>query len=120
MPNPRAFLDAFNLRKNVVISDDIKITHVSIKHIVEEKYKYYTFPLAITVESSHAATSVKESVSDFLKTHKIVNSQYGNPYDCYVTSFKIESVGIQLRVGESKPKVKTYKITCLGHGKRIK
>jgi hypothetical protein len=119
MPNPRAFLDAFDLRKNAVISDDIKITHVSIKHIAEEKYKYYTFPLVITVESSKSATSVKEAVSHALKSHKIVNSQYGNPYDCYIQDFKIESKGIQLRIGEPKPKVKTYKITCMGHGKRV-
>lgn len=120
MPNPRDFLDAFNLRKNAIISDDIKITHVSIKHVVEEKYNYYTFPLVITVESSQSATSVREAVSHVLKWHKIVNSQYGNPYDCYIKDFKIESLGIQLRIGEPKPKVKTYKITCLGHGRRIK
>jgi hypothetical protein len=119
MPNPRAFLDAFNLFKGSLLADDIKIEKVSIKHIVEEKYKYYTFPLVLTIISSQSATHVKSTVSEILKTHKVVLSQYGNPYDCYITDFKIESKGIQMRIGEPKPITKTYQLTCIGHGKRI-
>lgn len=124
MPNPRDFLQSFGLHKNTMVGEGCVLSKVSIKHIVVEKYRRYTFPLTLWVTTTlKSAIQVLDYVKAYVDRHKIVNSQYGNPYDCYIGNFSIKLEGTQTllkqRQGELLPKIRTYNITCMGYGSRI-
>jgi hypothetical protein len=124
MPHPRAFLGAFGLYKGAKISDGIILSKVNIKHVVVEKYRKYTFPLVVELTSLHHSSDyVLEHFKTYIGGNKIVNSQYGNPYDCSIRDFSIKLSGSQTLISEKKdkpaPKVNIYSITCMGYGNRI-
>lgn len=117
MPNPRDFLIGFQLFKNTPISPTCTILKVKIKHIEVEQYKKYTFPLTIEVSSKDSEmANILESCTTFLSGHKIINSQYGNPYDCFIQDF---SIAPSLTQPLFQKDVKNYVITCMGYGNRI-
>ena len=101
-------MKAFGLHKNAVIPE-CKIHRVQIEHIVLERYKRYEFPIKITVECKDEDNL--QNVSRYLldQGHKIVNSQYGNPYDCFIADqFEIAKIDEDL-----------FYISCTGFGNRI-
>lgn len=72
MPNPMAFLAGFNLHKNMKI-DGSTLTKISIKHIVLEQYKKYSFPLTIEILSTEQKSSeVLRQFKEHVKGHKII------------------------------------------------
>ena len=124
MPNPRAFLQAFGLHKNIIIGEGCVLTKVAIKHIAVEQYRRYTFPLTLGITTTlKSASQVLDHVKSYVDGHQVVNSQYGNPYDCYIDDFTIQWEGtrtlLQQRQGDPLPTVRTYTVTCMGYGNRI-
>lgn len=124
MPNPRAFLQSFKLHKNSIFGEGCVLARIGIKHVVVEEYRRYTFPLTVDVLTTlKSAHEVLEHFRLYVSGHKVVNSQYGNPYDCYIGDFSIKLMGTQTllkqRREDSSPKVKMYTITCVGYGNRI-
>jgi len=116
MPNPVAFLTAFKLHKNQSFGV-CTIQHVKIGHIVVERYKEYKFPLVVQVETANKNST--QTLNDF-KRHVVysivVNSQYGNPYECWIEGFKIKRLA---SVGDERlPNIKHFVITCTGVGVR--
>jgi len=117
MPNPMAFLAGFHLHKNTKI-DGSTLTKISIKHIVLEQYKKYSFPLTIDIISTEQKSSeVLRQFKEHVNGHKIINSQYGNPYDCYIQDFSIKTNN-QIN-STKKIQTKSYTITCMGFSDRI-
>ena len=123
MPNPRDFLIKFNLFKNINVGQNCIITKINIKHFVVVPYRSYAFPLSIEIKSSDISKSARLVLNNFknhVNGHKIVNSQYGNPYDCYISDVSIKLTSTQTCIGQlPKDCPKTYIITATGHGDRI-
>ena len=124
MPNPRAFLGAFGLFKGAQIADGIILNKVKIQHIVVEKYRKYTFPLVVEVSSIYNSSAfVLNQFETYINGNKVVNSQYGNPYNCFIRDCSIKLSGSQQLISTKKdepmPKVNIYSITCMGYGNRI-
>lgn len=124
MPHPRAFLEAFGLFKGAQIPDGIILSKVNIKHFVVEKYRKYTFPLVVELTSLHHSSDyVLKHFKTYIDGNKVVNSQYGNPYNCFIRDFSIKLSGSQTLISAEKdnpiPKVNIYSITCMGYGNRI-
>jgi hypothetical protein len=122
MPNPRDFLIAFNLLKNTDVGHKCVLSKINIKHVVVVPYRTYTFPLSIEIKSEilKSSSSVLEKFKEHVSGHKIINSQYGNPYDCYIDSISIKLTSTQKRVDQiPKDYPKTYIVSATGHGDRI-
>jgi hypothetical protein len=100
------------------------LTKVSIKHVVVEKYRKYTFPLVVKLTSLHHSSDyVLKHFKTYVDGNKIVNSQYGNPYNCFICDYSIKLSGsqklISARKDEPMSKANIYSITCMGYGNRI-
>lgn len=121
MPHPIAFLNAFNITKGATLGAQTKILKVSIKHIVVEQYKHYTFPMTIEIQTAKQLNEddILKQFNCFLldnknKNNRKVNSQYGNPYNCIITDIQIKKKKAVLDHHQY------YTITCLGDAVRIK
>jgi hypothetical protein len=120
MPNPRAFLSAFGLRKLVQVGDGCVVTKINIRHVVVVPYRKYTFPLVVHVTTSlNSEETVLTHFKDYVDGHRVVNSQYGNPYDCHIENFSIEKSPSPTQQKIGQPQVKDFIITCMGYGDRI-
>lgn len=82
MPSPRALLNAFNLSSGVIIGN-YSIDNIDIQERVVERYKSYEFPITITFTGYGDVNSLAIAFNNYVRGHKVVNSDYGNPYDCY-------------------------------------
>jgi len=126
MPSPRAFLQAFGLHKQAWLGHDCILSRVTAKHVVVEKYRRYTFPLTLDITTSlKSASQVLDQVQAYVDGHRTVLSDYGNPYDCFIGQFAITSQGTQQLLARQReqvaplPRVRLYRVTCLGYGNRI-
>lgn len=111
MPNPRAFLGAFGIHKNIQL-DDAKVVKIKIGHDVIEQYKTYQFPLEIYInceEKQDCREKLTAFFIDYFKENHTVLSQYKNPYQCWIDEIKC--------IFDSSTNL--YKITALGHGIRV-
>lgn len=101
MPDPKAFLQGFNVSKGLVI-ENWKIISVKIGHNVIEQYRLYQFPIQILLTSRGKKEESKEektlSASDIIAVLQeyvdknkdvIVNSRFGNPYKCDFGTIKL-------------------------------
>ncbi len=115
MPTPRAFLTAFALKTGTVIKPQITAIKVGIGHDVVEQYRVYAFPLVVRLVTAKDVTKADalEAFQQYVATPRVVNSQYGNPYQCYIDTFHIRPVG------SVDPHVHVYEVTAMGHGDRI-
>src|SRR5438105_3626002 len=85
MPTPSAFLRGFGLTRGTSIGG-YTLTSVHSTHEEIERYReyYYAFTLTfIAHEEANRRNLVREITSITSQTH-IVNSQYGNPYECVI------------------------------------
>jgi hypothetical protein len=90
MPNPYDFLSAFNLTQNDAYTP-YRIHKVTTTHNVVEKYKIYTYNIKLTFVAKQASIDSPDALLTQLKDKKpkIIYSQYGNPYMCSISSWKI-------------------------------
>lgn len=120
MPNPGEFLRAFNLSRHATIDASTLTVLVSAKigHEVLQPYRKYKFPLSLTIKSMavqpEAEQIVLNQVERFVSGDRVVYSQYGNPYNCYVINCAIRKMLPSVDRG-----VVIYEMTCEGYGDRV-
>mgnify|MGYP000718142495 CR=1 FL=1 len=116
MPNPRAFLGGFQIFKNLQLAPGCIVTKIKIEHIVVKQYREYTFPLTIEITGDLPSAEILHLFKTHVNGHKVINSQYGNPYDCYISDFEIKLAPQQPLMNSTK---RNYIIKCMGYGKRV-
>lgn len=95
MPSPEDFLKGFGLEKGLEISGKI-ISKITIKHLVISQYYEYHFPIVIEFKDLDADITKEQFFKNFKKyinkyNNVIVNSHYGNPYECKLTKLVIKT-----------------------------
>jgi hypothetical protein len=101
MPAIQAFKKELKLGKRI-LSKIIPIDTISIGHVVVEQYRSYEFPIIISLKREITGDE-KEKLMLHLADEKVVLSQYGNPYRCYIRNVKfmeklITATGIGIRI----------------------
>ena len=117
MPSPRKFLEAFDLHKGTVLAPGVIVTRVSISHQVLQRYRKYAFPMVITVSSKNR-DDTSQFIADLFHAHvgghRVVNSDFGNPYDCYIDS--CSRITRQLALDG---RTVLFELECTGMGDRV-
>lgn len=109
MPSPRAFLRAFDLNKNTVQFPGLRVLKVKIGHNVLKRYQQYEFPLEVWIDTELNPQEALDLVKTLTKEHRTVLSDYGNPYDCFITDVRLEPDAEE-----------QYHISATGYGNRIR
>jgi len=87
MPNPNVFKREMLEGANKIV----KIVSITIQHKVISQYKSYHFPFLIVFEHPLNSTEVSK-IHHFLSSeHKVIKSEYGNPYSCKVVDMRFGS-----------------------------
>lgn len=106
MPKSNSFAKAFKLQsryQNKEFKKGKVITKITIGHDQIERYRSYSYPIVIEMKEEFLDEMKNFLNKQYHGLHLIVNSQYGNPYDCWIDDFvKISST-----------------LTSTGHGIRI-
>lgn len=119
MPAASEFLKHFGLNKRLKLT--YKLTSVDIKHVEIIQYRKYEYPMILIFQvprdsfKNDLVTNDQKlinSISQFIKTsgEKIIKSQYGNDYNCFIKQDSLKIVGIE------KDQVS---LTCTGYANRI-
>ena len=119
MPNPGAFLAAFQLQKGKPI-DTCIIQKVKVGHTVIQQYQEYAFPLEILLQCSGSQTDPEllvKHLTEFVGDNKTVLSDYGNPYLCNIDGW---AIGSTKRLNTLKGVEHQITVTALGHGYRVR
>lgn len=106
MPKGTVFVRAFNLVPGRLAHGAIKQVLVDHEEVI--RFREYAYHITLQVEEVSSQKSLLSEIKERCRGIKIINSDYGNPYECWIDldSFKISS-----------SRDKTI-ITCLGHGIR--
>jgi hypothetical protein len=104
MPGKRDFLAGFGLavRKLNTLLVTNKVTSIDIAHVEVNRFKLYQYPIRITFRRPLTEAEVA-AVRDQCAGHRVIASQYGNPYRCTVSNFifydnTLEATGFAHRV----------------------
>jgi hypothetical protein len=110
MPNVSAFLSAFSLKRGFQIRSYV-LSDVSAEHHTITRNKEYEYPITITFTQT-GSTPLNEflfALTIQLQGSKIVSSEYGNPYQCWIDT-------TQSRVSQTPNEVI---IQVMGHSVRV-
>lgn len=92
MPNPNLFkremLEGVN---NIVRLDSNQIVSITIQHKVISRYKSYHFPFLIVFAHTLNSTEISKIHSFLSSEHKVIKSDYGNPYSCRISDMRFGS-----------------------------
>jgi hypothetical protein len=100
MPSVSAYKKAFNLLKGEIFSDKYTkfiLENIHIGHKEVKRYSEYSFPIRLEFKGPNIKFGEK-ILMNFINTKitskngKIVNSDYGNPYECTIGEPQIEDV----------------------------
>ena len=99
MPAPAKFLSAWGIgKRNLYKLFSLKITFIKIGHNVIKRYQEYEFPIEIQFSDKNAAIQQKQNIQhlfqEFVSKHQIVDSQYGNPYNCWIDNISVDDEGV--------------------------
>lgn len=90
MPAKDKFAQAFQLRKTLFLkglSPVIKIQQIELGHTPVKAYVEYVYPIQIHMTLPLTVDQQRQVIT-FIQTHKLehktVESQYHNPYDCFL------------------------------------
>ena len=100
MPAIQAFKKELRLGKRI-LSKLVPIDTINIGHVIVEQYRVYEFPIIISLK--RIIGDEREKLMIHLTDEKIVLSQYGNPYKCYIKEVKfsgktITATGVGIRI----------------------
>ena len=88
MPNPHAFIDGFNVYEGLTIGY-FELVHLTIEHNTIVRYHNYEYPMTFefrkinrcNIKSNEIDTLIN-AFHKYTSGSKIINSEYGNPYEC--------------------------------------
>lgn len=89
MPEYQSFLKGFGLYENLRLGNWL-LTHIRIEHNEVVKYKSYEYPIELTFHIYNSSATVEElqtNLNRYTNQNKIINSKYGNPYNCILTGW---------------------------------
>jgi len=112
MPATSAFLRGFSLTKGLMLAN-YRLTDIQADHNQIERFKRYQFPMKLTFQATSTPVNIDALGSQLyalLSQHQIINSQYGNPYDCYFIALSYEQIS---------PNQQTVTIAALGEAVRV-
>lgn len=110
MPDPAAFRKAFHLTPFTTWSRrQHTLLHIQIQHIQVERYRWYQFPLQLTIRSTASAATLARDFRAWVSRPRVVYSRYGNPYACSIGHVQVQAT--------AKPHL--YRVNALGQGRRI-
>ena len=104
MPSPAKFAAGFGFRKGKIYGEnkdnlrhqskhEWKLTNIQIKHNMIQKYEKYEFPIKLTfTQTKNKSTSglkLVHLIQSETKKPKVILSDYGNPYLCYVSHITV-------------------------------
>lgn len=82
MPDPQTFINEFGIKKGNYFG--YNLTEINVSHKTIIPYKEYIYYIALEYE----IVDPKVNVENFYNMHQfsplIINSNYGNPYNCYL------------------------------------
>lgn len=108
MPSPAAFAASFGIAVGASVAG-FDLIDYSIDERTVSQYRVYEFPLTFTFRRRRGSSTVLLSALNAIgRYHHIVNSEYGNPYDCWY-----ERVTLERDDGT------TVVVTALGVGERV-
>ena len=93
MPGIELFKKGFNLHRGVKLGD-YKLTDISMGHETITRYREYRYPMHLTFEGGISSKELPKLFQDYVAGEKIINSEYGNPYKCYIDSIEIISSNV--------------------------
>jgi hypothetical protein len=106
MPSPSAFLRGFGLTKGYEIAD-YTLSEIHIEHQEVQRYREYVYPITLTFTGGNDVNSLKRMLQNQLGKSKIINSAYGNPYECNIGNLNFSQRGQDVIV------------SATGHGYRV-
>ena len=117
MPEPAAFLAAWDLRQGRTFQRHHTLLRLRIQHVVVERYRRYAFPLDIDIRSTRPAAEVLRAFSHLVSRPRVVLSRYGNPYLCHLLPRSIRRLRTQT-TAQGTP-LYIYRLTSYGQARRI-
>lgn len=88
MPKPDRFLQGFNVYTNLVIAN-YKLTHIGIGHDTISRFHKYQYPMKLYfqyigngISDNNSTNNLISSFQNYVNGDRIINSEYGNPYQC--------------------------------------
>lgn len=92
MPSVSKFKAGFGLTHDIE-GCPIHNLHIDHHHVI--KYRHYKY--LVSFELDHCP-DYRDKVKRHLAGHKIINSDYGNPYDCSFESINFSEIGTKVHV----------------------
>lgn len=89
MPELNKFLTGFGLKKGMVINN-CKLTSITGIHRQIIRYRKYEYDITLTFTKNNTSGILLSSVKNLTSGSRIINSAYGNPYECHFGSPYIE------------------------------
>ena len=86
MPGLSLFLSGFGLQNGLVVNK-WKLITAQGSHITVKRYHLYNYPLTLTFRWQGTGSPDYQGLVDQLDvqlTPRIINSEYGNPYNCQI------------------------------------
>lgn len=83
MPDVADFLRAFSLVRGAYIGG-FQIINVSSTHETIKRYHEYQFHITVDLQLVSSHESLQSDLVRIVGPKKIVNSRYGNPYECWI------------------------------------
>ena len=118
MPHASVFSREFGLKKGSTINSSLTVIKSSVQHVQVIRYNKYEYPIHLVLSSptKQSIAQVKSACQkNWLSNHKIIYSQYGNPYDCWISNIKVTQSS-----SSSNNNQFTYEVTALGTGVRVR
>lgn len=106
MPKGTVFVRAFNLVSGQLAHGAIK--HVSVDHEEVIRFREYSYHITLEVVEVTNPKQLLSEIKSRCRGTKIINSEYGNPYKCWIDADSFHILG----------KLDKVTITCIGHGIR--
>jgi hypothetical protein len=118
MPSAEDFLKDFKVYIGIVLPrSGFKVNAIKIDHIPIVKFKKYQYPMMLSftyqtpTSKSTSSKLLIEEFSDYIKGDKVIYSQFGNPYRCWIEKVQL-----------ADQRTLTYRlinVTALGFAQRI-
>lgn len=84
MPEPALYKRGFDLNKGTEFAG-YKLSNISIQHVTEQRYKYYTYPTELIftpTSNAQSETALMDAIHKHVSGSRTINSSHGNPYRC--------------------------------------
>lgn len=107
MPLPGKFLAGFNVHQNMHIGGYV-LVDIKIEHETVIRYHEYRYPMTLTWEGKGDAGTLLNKFEEHVAGKRIIDSEYGNPYECDFGNIRVHDGGNG-----------TVVMTTVGHSRRV-